>query len=143
MKRVLCCCSVALAMTGCARFWPDTDIVRITTEDIGDYDVSAIHTASTLTATVCADDPSNAESIVHRLVGQLEGKGYTSMRFDVTGAAAERGQRPMTHVTWTARQGLRVVGRDTAPTPSAPPARCSERAPAPETPAGVRSPEAR
>jgi hypothetical protein len=109
--RLAACCAFAVVTTGCAWAWPQTDIVGVSTEDIGDYAVTATATGDTVTATVCVDQPDNDAAIAARIAHELYGKGYRSMRFDMV-PAGSHADADVTHVAWTSDRGMQVTGHD-------------------------------
>ncbi|HZT75818.1 MAG TPA: hypothetical protein VFA27_04115 [Vicinamibacterales bacterium] len=113
MHRLLICGALVMMTSACSNVWPYTDIVSITTEDVGDYNVALSASGDTVTATVCVVYPSHADEIKSRIVRQLYTKGYRTVHVNVI---------PLT----------------AAPPPASP--RCDVRAPEPLMPAAVRSP---
>jgi hypothetical protein len=102
-----------VAATGCGP--RDSDILSLTTEDVGDYTVSASHEGDALHATVCVDSPSHAATIADRVVRQLYNHGLRSIVLDMygTGGAIAR-------LEWSGA-GMRTEGL--ASDPSANPCR--------------------
>ncbi len=111
MKRLAISVTVLLVVSACGALWPVTDIVQISSEDVGDFEVEASRTGDTFTATVCAVRPDNAERIVRRIVSQRFGKGYKTMRFDVM-PWGENARGPVRHLTWTASAGVQMTSQD-------------------------------
>ncbi len=138
MYRLAFCAAIALGTVGCSRLWPWTDIRSINSEDISDYEVAARVSGDELDATVCAERMDDADQIASRIVQQLYSHGYRTIRFDFVPIAGSG--RPVQRV-WTPDRGLQPAGGSGAtPRPAASP-RCADRAPAPLTPAGARSPD--
>jgi hypothetical protein len=114
--RLLICGAFAVVTTGCAWAWPQTDIVGISTEDIGDYDVAATVQGDAVTATVCVDQPDNDVAIASRIVHELYGKGYRSMQFDMV-PAGSNANADVTHAAWTIDRGVQVTGHERTSVP--------------------------
>ena len=111
MSRLMLCTVLALTSSACSAFWPSTDIVTNSTEDVGAYDVSATTTTDALTATVCVDLPREDEVIASRIARQLYGKGFRTMQFEMVPSHAT-GEVEATQITWSGDAGLRVAGRE-------------------------------
>jgi hypothetical protein len=111
VHRLVICFAFAVVTTGCAWAWPPTDIVGVSTEDIGDYAVMTTANGNTIAATVCVDQPGNDAAIAARIVHELYGKGYRSMRLEMV-PAGSNASADVTHVRWTTDRGVEVTGRD-------------------------------
>jgi hypothetical protein len=96
---------VMISAASCAQ--PQTDIVAITTEDVGPYEVVNVTTGKSLTATVCVADPAHADTVARRIVQQLGNHSFESIALDLVGPSRS-GQAEVEHFVWTPRDGARA-----------------------------------
>jgi hypothetical protein len=89
----------ATLLPACGR--PRTDIVAITTEDVGPFDMQAQMTDSGLAGHVCLEEPRSSGEVVARIVQQLANHNYPAITLDVYSP-----QRPVARYLWT-RSGQR------------------------------------
>ena len=86
---------------------PITDIVATASDDVGPFEIANAHTTdATLTANLCIEQASEADTIIERVLFQLRNKGYQRIELDVVPASGE-GRRM---AVWTPREGTQVSG---------------------------------
>jgi hypothetical protein len=76
-----CVLAVTLAAIGCRQ--PATDIVAISTEDVGDYSMRASRDGGVLKAMVCVARPARAGMVADRILHQLYSRGLTRATLDI------------------------------------------------------------
>lgn len=109
---------VAGISTACSA--PDTDILAVSSEGVGAWDVAQAQVdGTTLTADVCISDLDVADAVSHRLLMQLKNKGYERIDLAMY-ATAEGGGARVEKVAWTPDQGKQMQqGRQAAQNPCA------------------------
>jgi hypothetical protein len=86
---------------------PITDIVATASDDVGPFEIANEHTTdATLTANLCIEQASEADTIIERVLFQLRNKGYQRIELDVVPTGGE-GRRL---AVWTPREGTQVNG---------------------------------
>ena len=100
LKQLMPLCALnALSLVACGR--PRTDIVAVTTEDTGGYEVEARRAEGNLTGHVCVEQPRSSSEVVARIVQQNANHNDASITLDVYSQ-----DHPIARYVWT-RAGQR------------------------------------